>query len=80
MSIFLYALIGIVLALVGTGYYHEILKEVEWKPSTFSGLNGVASVHIGHYKDTIKIIKSVVSAATNDQLIDNKGTYIAFVL
>lgn len=72
MSIFFYALVGVIIAFIATGYFHGVHHEVVWQIGTFEGLQGIAQVHIGHYKDTIKVYEEVKKAAIRDGVVTNE--------
>ncbi len=77
MTLVSVAVFGIVIAIFA-GYYHDVLREVEWKQAHFHGLNGVASVHYGHYKDTFKVIQNVTATAVSNKLVVEGKTVNSF--
>jgi hypothetical protein len=63
------AFFGALLAFFGTGYFHGVHLDIEWKPAVFEGFDGVATTHKGHYKDVINVIKSTTALLVHDKII-----------
>ncbi len=67
--LFIFATIGVVIAIFVTGYLHGILLDVEWESSLFEGLDGITSNHLGHYKNAVQAISNLTAAAVEDRIL-----------
>jgi len=77
MSIFAYAIFGLVFAMALTGYFHGIHAPVEWRTSICEGFDGVAKTHRGHYKEVMDVIEDVKRSVVSDKLISAEDIKLA---
>ena len=72
MSLLLYSVIGVIIAFIATGYFHGVHHEVVWQVGTFEGLDGVAQVHVGHYKDIVNVYEGVKQASVQNSIVSSE--------
>ena len=64
-----YSFLVLVIGLIIAAFIHGIHEPINWSRAEFSGLSGVAFSHVGHYKNTYTVLKSVADSLVADGVL-----------